>query len=129
MGLKKKSRVSAEFNMSSLTDIIFLLLIFFMLTSSIIIPNALNLKLPSSTGASQSITRPNKVEITSSGAYLYNGTRLDETSIEQRIKSLSKSGKTLSIAPHPRVDNQHVVRILDLALKHKVSTALVEADN
>lgn len=43
---KKKSKISAEFNMSSLTDIIFLLLIFFMLTSSIVAPNALNLKLP-----------------------------------------------------------------------------------
>jgi biopolymer transport protein ExbD len=36
MGLKKRSKVSAEFNMSSLTDIIFLLLIFFMLTSNMV---------------------------------------------------------------------------------------------
>jgi len=36
MGLKKRSKVSAEFSMSSLTDIIFLLLIFFMLTSSLV---------------------------------------------------------------------------------------------
>lgn len=48
MALKKRSRVSAQFNMSSLTDIIFLLLIFFMLTSSLVAPNALNLKLPGS---------------------------------------------------------------------------------
>jgi biopolymer transport protein ExbD len=36
MGLKKRSKVSAEFNMSSLTDIIFLVLIFFMLTSNMV---------------------------------------------------------------------------------------------
>lgn len=36
MGVKKRSKVSAEFNMSSLTDIIFLLLIFFMLTSNMV---------------------------------------------------------------------------------------------
>ena len=36
MALKKRSKVTAEFNMSSLTDIIFLLLIFFMLTSNIV---------------------------------------------------------------------------------------------
>ncbi|SEQ80558.1 ExbD/TolR family protein [Neolewinella agarilytica] len=36
MGLKRSSKVSAEFNMSSLTDIIFLLLIFFMLTSNMV---------------------------------------------------------------------------------------------
>ncbi|MFM9952070.1 MAG: ExbD/TolR family protein, partial [Saprospiraceae bacterium] len=48
MGLKKRSKVSSQFNMSSLTDIIFLLLIFFMLTSTVVAPNALNLKLPGS---------------------------------------------------------------------------------
>lgn len=36
MGVKKRNKVSAEFNMSSLTDIIFLLLIFFMLTSNLV---------------------------------------------------------------------------------------------
>ncbi len=36
MGLKRRSKVSAEFSMSSLTDIIFLLLIFFMLTSTLV---------------------------------------------------------------------------------------------
>ena len=36
MGLKKRGKVSAEFSMSSLTDIIFLLLIFFMLTSNLV---------------------------------------------------------------------------------------------
>lgn len=128
MALKKKSKVSAEFSMSSLTDIIFLLLIFFMLTSSIIIPNALNLQLPSSTGASKSITRPNQVEIRENGAYIYNGSQLNEERIEDRIRELARNGKTLSIAPHPKVDNQHVVRILDMALMHKVSTALVEPD-
>lgn len=36
MGLKKRNKVSPEFSMSSLTDIIFLLLIFFMLTSNFV---------------------------------------------------------------------------------------------
>ncbi|HRJ14821.1 MAG TPA: biopolymer transporter ExbD, partial [Saprospiraceae bacterium] len=44
MSMKKRARVTADFNMSSMTDIIFLLLIFFMLTSSVVAPNALNLK-------------------------------------------------------------------------------------
>ena len=48
MTLKSRNKVSANFNMSSMTDIIFLLLIFFMLTSTLISPNALDLLLPSS---------------------------------------------------------------------------------
>lgn len=46
MSIQKTSKVSADFSMSSLTDIIFLLLIFFLLTSTVVAPNALKLVLP-----------------------------------------------------------------------------------
>lgn len=46
MAIKKTSNVKAEFSMSSLTDIIFLLLIFFLLTSNFVTPNAIKLVLP-----------------------------------------------------------------------------------
>lgn len=48
MGLQQKNKVEAAFSMSSMTDIIFLLLIFFMLTSSFITPAGLSVNLPSS---------------------------------------------------------------------------------
>ena len=48
MALKSKNKVSANFNMSSMTDIVFLLLIFFMLTSTLVTQNALDLLLPKS---------------------------------------------------------------------------------
>ena len=48
MGLQQKNKVEASFSMSSMTDIIFLLLIFFMLTSSFITPSGLSVNLPSS---------------------------------------------------------------------------------
>ncbi|MDN3203610.1 ExbD/TolR family protein [Algoriphagus sediminis] len=48
MGLQSKNKVNAAFSMSSMTDIIFLLLIFFMLTSSFITPSGLEVNLPSS---------------------------------------------------------------------------------
>jgi biopolymer transport protein ExbD len=48
MGLQQKNKVDASFSMSSMTDIIFLLLIFFMLTSSFITPSGLFVNLPSS---------------------------------------------------------------------------------
>ena len=40
MNLRSKNKISASFNMSSMTDIVFLLLIFFMLTSTLVSPNA-----------------------------------------------------------------------------------------
>ena len=64
MGLRKKNKASAEFSMSSLTDIIFLLLIFFMLTSSLVVPNALNLKLPGKRKSSTVLKAPpSKIEL------------------------------------------------------------------
>jgi biopolymer transport protein ExbD len=48
MAIQRRNKVSAEFSMSSMTDIVFLLLIFFMITSTLVSPNALKLLLPSS---------------------------------------------------------------------------------
>ena len=76
MGMKKRTKVSAEFSMSSLTDIIFLLLIFFMLTSSMVVPNALNLQLPGSKQSRPSqptTTSPPTVTINDNGTYLLDG--------------------------------------------------------
>ena len=50
MALKRNTKVDAQFALSSMTDIVFLLLIFFLVTSTLINPNALKLLLPKSTG-------------------------------------------------------------------------------
>lgn len=46
MALKRKTKVNADFSMASMTDIIFLLLIFFMVTSTVVVPNAIKITLP-----------------------------------------------------------------------------------
>ncbi|MCQ2058121.1 MAG: biopolymer transporter ExbD, partial [Bacteroidaceae bacterium] len=46
--LKRKNKISPQFSMSSMTDIIFLLLIFFMITSTLVSPNAIKVLLPQS---------------------------------------------------------------------------------
>ncbi|MDR1499696.1 MAG: biopolymer transporter ExbD [Tannerellaceae bacterium] len=48
MGLKRRTKVSASFSMASMTDVIFLLLIFFMISSTAVIPNAIKVTLPQS---------------------------------------------------------------------------------
>jgi len=59
MALKKRNRVNASLNMSSMTDLVFLLLIFFMITSTVVTPSAIKLQLPqsSSQAAASPITR------------------------------------------------------------------------
>jgi biopolymer transport protein ExbD len=48
MNLSSKNKISPEFSMASMTDLIFLLLVFFMLTSSFVTPSGLPVSLPSS---------------------------------------------------------------------------------
>ena len=50
MALKRTTKADPNMSMSSMTDIVFLLLIFFLVTSTLINPNALKLLLPKSTG-------------------------------------------------------------------------------
>ena len=61
MAFKKRSKVSAEFSMSSMTDIIFLLLLFFMITATVVQTNAIKVLLPQS---SQQETEKTIIRIT-----------------------------------------------------------------
>ncbi len=56
MAIKRRNKVSASFSMSSMTDLVFLLLIFFMITSTVVTPSAIKLLLPKS--SSQATARP-----------------------------------------------------------------------
>ncbi|MEL6390562.1 MAG: biopolymer transporter ExbD [Bacteroidota bacterium] len=127
MGLRKKSKVSAEFNMSSLTDIIFLLLIFFMLTSSMVVPNALNLKLPGKRKSSTELKAPPaNLVIKRDGTYWLSGKKVSLNRIEKAVKALGAKGRpvSLTITPDPRVPNQFVVAILDIAVRYRVEAIL-----
>ena len=128
MALKKRNKVSAEFSMSSLTDIIFLLLIFFMLTSTLVSQNALNLKLPSSTSktiAPQSIA----VSIEREGRYYYNGKRMSlkniETNIRKTVRAASNQEKTtINIVSERGTPIEYVVSVMDMANRLRVQAIL-----
>jgi biopolymer transport protein ExbD len=126
MGIKKRSKVSAEFSMSSLTDIIFLLLIFFMLTSSLVAPNALNLKLPSSSRSStSSSSQVEDVRISRSGNYFLDNRRRSLGDMEKEIRRISRSSKpSITISPEKGTPTEHVVAIMDLAMRYKVNGVL-----
>ena len=84
MGLKKRSKVNAEFNMSSLTDIIFLLLIFFMLTSSSASSNILRLKLPQSSSTTPS-PQTFALSITNRGQYFVVDKQVEYSQLEEAL--------------------------------------------
>ena len=78
MALKRRNSVNASFSMSSMTDIVFLLLIFFMVTSTLIAPNALKLLLPQSNN--QTAAKPiTAISITQDLKYYINEKRHSKT--------------------------------------------------
>ncbi len=127
MSVKKRSKVSPQFNMSSMTDIIFLLLIFFMLTSSVVAPNALNLKLPGSSRA-QAATPKNidDVRIRTSGAYALNGRAIDLAVLDQELRSRSagRSDFSITISPDDDTPTEYVVAVMDIALRYSINAIL-----
>lgn len=123
MGLRKSSKVSAEFNMSSLTDIIFLLLIFFMLTSSLVSPTAINLKLPNSSKEAKQTNRvegPIKLDINKRSEYRINGKRTSEEAVKSTLVRMVRNDRRLPedivviLSIDEKVDAQTLVTNVDL---------------
>lgn len=130
MALRKKNKTSAQFSMSSLTDIIFLLLIFFMLTSGLVAPNALNLKLPGSSRTSiPSNTRMDNVSISESGNYYINGKRISLEELDSRLSLLANKDKNITISPDSGTPVENVVAIMDIALKYNINGILAMENN
>ena len=131
MGLKKDSKVSAEFSMSSLTDIIFLLLIFFMLTSSAVIPNALNLRLPGKSSSQKELeTKPYVVTISEEGKYFVNQKRVSIEILESglvKLKDRSRGRKvSIIISPDAEVANEKVVAVMDIAYRLDIDAVMTK---
>jgi biopolymer transport protein ExbD len=88
MAIKRNSEIKAEFSMSSLTDIIFLLLIFFMLTSSFVTLNALNLHLPKAKNVVEKQIDPVSVSITTNLEYYIGTTQYSFDQLKMEIDRL-----------------------------------------
>ncbi len=127
MAIKGRNKVSASFSMSSMTDIVFLLLIFFIIISTMISPNALNVRLPKSGGKTTgkqtiSITIKNDLSV-------YIGDNLvavPKSTLESRIKKELAGQEEPGIILHCDRDIplQSAVNIMDIANRNKYKLVL-----
>ena len=126
MSLKSRNKVSAEFSMSSMTDIVFLLLIFFMVTSTLIAPNALKLLLPESN--SQAPSKPQvTVSITKDFQYFIGETKvssLSDLEYKLRVKLAKEEKPTLSLHVDKSVPMGEVVKVMNIAKDNKFRVIL-----
>ena len=132
MALKRTTKVLSETGMSSMTDLVFLLLIFFLLTSTLVNPNALKLLLPKSTGqvsdkATVSVSvkdwhQDNKF------TYHINGeeTPLPFAQVEDALVELLQTGEdpTFSIYSDETVPVKEVVALMNIAKRNHYKVIL-----
>ncbi len=125
MALQSKHKVSSAFSMSSMTDIIFLLLIFFMLTSTFITPSGLPVNLPSSK-SSKIIMQRVSVTITPDRKFYINAQRVTRDLIEIELaKALQGKEGVVVLHVDKSVPVEYLIDVASIAisLKAKVSIA------
>lgn len=125
MALKRRNKADAGFSMSSMTDIVFLLLIFFMLTSTVVHPNAIKIMLPQS--KQQTSAKPLTRVIIDKDLNLYvaygneRESPVDFDDIEPFLKQIVTNEPEMYIALYAdeTVPHGEVVKILNIANVNK----------
>ncbi len=117
MALRRRNKISASFSMSSMTDIVFLLLIFFMVTSTLIHPNALKLVIPKKSTVTKSEIKFVNVRVTSSGKFYVNGKRISKANIETRLTQILSGNEKaiIKMRTDKNARTGDVAMVLDIA--------------
>lgn len=125
MGLKSRNKISATFSMSSMTDIVFLLLIFFMITSTLVNPNAIKLLLPQS--QTQTAAKPlTTISITRDLQYFVGTTRVTYDQIEPTLQQRLGKESDIYISLHvdENVPMREVVKVMNIAKRNEYKMIL-----
>jgi len=130
MGLKSRNKVSVTFSMSSMTDIVFLLLIFFIIVSTMVSPNALKVLLPTSS-AKTSSPQTVSVSISPDLEYYVNGNPVEVSGLELMIKTNIGDAEKPGIVLHcdQSVPLEHAVMVMDIANKNQYDLVLATKPN
>jgi len=125
MDIRGRNKINPNFNMSSMTDIVFLLLIFFMLTSTLVTVNALDIILPKAQGKTEN-KKSTAVSITNDLSFYVDRKKVNESEIEQYLlEQLRESEQpTIVLRAEEGVPIEKAVKVLDIANRNKIKVVL-----
>ena len=131
MAIRSKNRVSTNFNMSSMTDIVFLLLIFFIIASTLISPNALEVLLPKATSNPKPNPQTVNVSISEDLKYFVNKDEVAAEEIEAQLLAFveGKEEPGIILRAEKSVPIENVVIIMDIANRNKLKLVLATKPN
>ncbi|WP_445957345.1 ExbD/TolR family protein [Yeosuana sp.] len=130
MNIRGRNKVSPEFNMSSMTDIVFLLLIFFMIASTLVSTSAIDIILPKASGKTEN-KKSIAVSIKKDLTYYIDQKRVGESVLESElIAALSSEEKpTVILRAEKSVPVENVVKVMDIANRNKFKVILAVTPN
>ncbi|MEY8847391.1 ExbD/TolR family protein [Psychroserpens sp. XS_ASV72] len=130
MNIRGRNKVTPEFNMSSMTDIVFLLLIFFMLASTLVTTNAIDILLPKASGKTEN-KRSVSVSITKDLNYYIDQKLVGQSVLENElVQALSNQEQpTIVLRAEKTVPVDNVVKVMDIANRNKFKVILAVKPN
>ena len=125
MNIRGRNKINPNFNMSSMTDIVFLLLIFFMITSTLVTVNAIDVVLPKAGGKAENKDAVS-VSITDKQEYYIDQTMVSDKDLEVSLLELIPEGAqtVLVIRGDEKASYDKVMFVIDIANRNKMKMIL-----
>ena len=130
MNLRGRNKITPEFNMSSMTDIVFLLLIFFMIASTLVTTNAIDILLPKASGKTEN-KKSVAVSIQKDLSFYIDQSKVEVQNLEAELLQLlqKETAPTLVLRAEKSVPVDYVVKVMDIANRNKFKIILAVNPN
>jgi|TARA_B110000438_G_C15595880_1_gene555847 biopolymer transport protein ExbD len=124
LNLKKSNTIKIEGGMSSMTDLVFLLLIFFIIISTMV-NTSHEIELPSSSG-DPSLTSPVKVYVNNENTYFINSnmTPIPSRKLEDEILKIIGENKTIELLADKSTDRQYAYDVIKIAKNNSLKIVI-----
>jgi biopolymer transport protein ExbD len=128
MRIKSRNKVEVNFSMSGMTDIVFLLLLFFMITSTMIAPNALKLLMPQAGQSSGVTDNVPEVQLHAAGIISIDGKTvgIDELSVILQQMLAGQNDPTFKLLTSKDVTVKETVNVMNVAVKGNYKVVLLK---
>lgn len=130
MNLRGRNKITPEFNMSSMTDIVFLLLIFFMIASTLVTTNAIDILLPTASGKTEN-KKSTSISIQKDLVFYIDQKEVEVQKLESELLKLlqNETAPTLVLRAEKSVPVDYVVKVMDIANRNKYKIILAVNPN
>lgn len=128
MAFKRRTKVKPDFSLASMTDLVFLLLIFFMITSTLVSPNAIKVSLPKATNQIPTANKAVQVTVKEDLTYYVNTTpttpEMLENDLNAQLSATASTEPVVSVNCDKSVPVEHLVNVMKVCNKLKAKTVL-----